>query len=475
MLLMDYIKHLTMVMLTVILMGCASYQPKPIVSSDAMAAFEARTFDSPSLKNFIQKNSEDKTRIWPLTAWDLNLLTLAALYYSPDLDVARAQWGVVKAGGATAEMIPNPGLGLVTQPANTVSGISSWPLGWNLDIPIEIAGKRGYRIKQSKQFSQAALFNLYGSAWRVRSRLKAALIELYQAQENGTWLKKQEASRSEMATLLERRFAEGAISFPETTQARITLAQSRLALQEAQKRQELALAQLAAAIGLPASSLKGVNLSFTGLTDVPRQENLPSSEARRQALLNRTDIRAALAEYEASQTALQLEIAKQYPDIHLGPAYLWDQGVRKWQVGVSFSLPIFNRNEGPIAEAEARREEAAAKFDALQARAINEVDSAWVSYQASTQQLTMADVLLQAQQKHQRSIVAEFNIGESDRLALSGGQLELIIAEQARLDAQVKVMQSLGLLEDAIQRPLAPEVFQPIITETNPRKEKKSP
>lgn len=473
MLLIDYIKYPTIVMLTVILMGCASYQPKPIVSSDAMAAFEARTLDSHSLKNFIQKNSEDKTRIWPLTSWDLNLLTLAALYYSPDLDVARAQWGVVKTGSATAEMIPNPGLGLVTQPANTVSSISSWPLGWNLDIPIEIAGKRGYRIKQSKQFSQAALFNLYGSAWRVRSRLKTALIALYQAQENETCLKKQETSRSEMVALLERRLAEGAISFPEITQARITLAQSRLALQEAQKRQELALAQLAAAIGLPVSSLEVVNISFTGLTDVPKQENLPSSEARRQALLNRTDIRAALAEYEASQTSLQLEIAKQYPDIHLGPAYLWNQGSRMWQVGVSFSLPFFNRNEGPIAEAEARREDAAAKFNALQARAVSEVDSAWASYQATSRQLISADTLFQEQQKHQRSIVAEYNIGETDRLALAGGQLELIAAEQARLDAQVKVMQSLGLLENAIQRPLAPDVFQPVIAETNPRKEKK--
>ncbi len=471
MLLMDYTKHLTAAILTAILMGCASYQPKPIASSDAMAAFEARTLDSPSLKNFIQQNSENKTRAWPLTSWDLNLLTLAALYYSPNLDVARAQWGVVKAGGATAEMRPNPGLGLLTKPANTVSGISSWPLGWNLDIPVEIAGKRGYRIQQSKYLSQAALFNLYGVAWRVRSRLKAALIELYQAQENETWLQKQEASRLEMATLLERRLTVGAISFPETTQAQIALAQSQSAFQEAQKRHDLALVQVSAAIGLPVSSLKGINLSFTGLTDIPKPENLPSPEARRQALLNRTDIRAALAEYEASQAALQLEISKQYPDIHLGPAYLWDQGIRKWQVGVSFSLPLFNRNGGPIAEAEARREEAAAKFNALQARAINEVESAWVSYQATSRQLISADTLFQEQQKHQRSIVAEFNIGESDQLAVSGGQLELTAAEQARLDAQVKAMQSLGLLEDAIQRPLVPEVFQPVIAETNPRKE----
>ncbi len=461
-------------MLVAMLTGCAGYQPKPIVSSDAMAALEARTLDDIGLKNFIRQNSENKTGDWPPAPWNLNLLTLAALYYSPDLDVARAQWGVVKAGAITAGTIPNPGLGLSTKP-NASLGTSPWPLAWNLDIPVETAGKRGYRIEQSKHLSQAAQFNLYGTAWQVRSRLKAAFIELYLTQARITWLEEQEASWSAMAGLLDRRFVEGEISLPEITQARIALAQSRAALQEAQRRYGAALAQVAGVIGLPAGRLQGINFSFAELTDVPKPDNLPSPEARRQALLNRTDIRAALAEHEASQTALQLEIARQYPDIHLGPAHVWDQDTLKWQLGVSFSLPVFNRNEGPIAEAETRREAAAAKFNALQARAMNEVDAAWASYQMVARQLITADAWLQEQQKRQRSIVAEFNAGESDRMALTGGQIELVTAELARLDAQVRAMQSGGMLEDAIQRPLAPEIFKPAIAETNPRKEEHQP
>lgn len=468
MLLMDYKKHLTTAILTAILVGCASYQPKPINSSDAIAGFEARNLDSPGLKNFIQQNSEDKTKAWPPSSWDLNLLTLAALYYSPDLDMARAQWGVVKAGTITAGTIPNPGLGLSTKP-NASFGTSPWPLAWNLNIPVVTASKRGYRIEQSKHLSQAALFNLYGTAWQVRSRLKAAFIELYLTQTRISQLGELEALWSEMAGLQDKRFSVGENSLPEITQAHIALTQSRAALQESQRRYGAALAQVAGVIGLPASRLQGIKLSFVELTDVPKPENLPSSEARRQALLNRMDIRAALAEYEASQAALQLEIARQYPDIQFGPAYQWDQDTLKWQLGVSFLLPAFNRNEGPIAEAEARREEAAAKFYALQARAINEVDAAWASYQTVARQLITADTALQEQHKRQRSVIAEFNAGESDRVTLTGGEVELVTAELARLDAQVKAMQSIGALEVAIQRPLAPEAFQPNIAETNPR------
>ena len=44
------------------------------------------------------------------------------------------------------------------------------------------------------------------------------------------------------------------------------------------------------------------------------------------ALLGRSDILSALADYAASQAALQLAVAKQYPDVHLTPGYSWNAG-----------------------------------------------------------------------------------------------------------------------------------------------------
>lgn len=467
-----FLRNPIIFMSVALLLGCSSFQSKPIVPRDTATAFEARTLDSSGFRDFVRQNGKDVTT-WPLTSWDASLLTLAAFYYHPDLDVARAQWGVAQAGVVSAGSIPNPGLSLSTQPASTISRASALPFGWNLDIPIETAGKRGYRIEQSKQLSESARFHLYGAAWQIRSRLKMALVELYSAQENLTLLREQETVRDEMVKLLNRRLEIGAISLPEATQARIALAQNSLALGEAQKRYDTALAQLATAIGLPISSLKGMKLSFDELTDLPKPETLPSEEARRQALLSRSDLLSALADYEASQSALQLEVAKQYPDIHFGPGYIWDQGERKWSVGLSFTLPVFNRNTGPIAEASARREQAAASFMALQARSINEVDLAWTNYQSAANQLANADSLLLAQQQQQRSITAEFNVGESDRLTLAASQLELVNAKLARLDAQVKEMLVLGSLEDATQHPLTQKELPPNLVEMNPRKEEK--
>lgn len=152
-------------------------------------------------------------------------------------------------------------------------------------------------------------------------------------------------------------------------------------------------------------------------------------------MLNRPDILSAIEEYAAAQEALQLEIAKQYPDIHIGPGYSWDQEANKWSLGFSLSLPVFNRNQGPIAEAEARCREAEAVFIALQSRIIGEIDRAFAGYCSVLQKLETADSLQSTKKKQLQSIQAMFNAGETDRLSLLGIQSELYSIALLRLDA----------------------------------------
>ena len=77
------------------------------------------------------------------------------------------------------------------------------------------------------------------------------------------------------------------------------------------------------------------------------------------------------------------EVAKQYPDVRLSPGYQYDQGDNEWSLGLSVDLPILNQNQGGIAEAEARRTEAAAKFNAIQAKVVAEIDRGTVVYKAA--------------------------------------------------------------------------------------------
>lgn len=156
----------------VMLSGCATYHAQPIDPAALMNTFETRTLDDPDLHRYVTSHLDGEASSRPPKRWDLTTLTLAAFYFSPDLDVARAKQDARQAAIQTAGQRPNPSLqfpfAYTTNPKN---GESPYTFGLGLDIPIEIAGKRGYRLAQARRLSNAARFNIGNVAWQVRSRL----------------------------------------------------------------------------------------------------------------------------------------------------------------------------------------------------------------------------------------------------------------------------------------------------------------
>lgn len=434
--------------------GCIHFQPKPLSPPAVLTAIESRRLDDPDLGSFLKANQQ--AAAWPPPAWDLTSLTLVAFYYHPDLDVARSLWAASRAAIVTAGERPNPtvtfGPGYnSTSPLNL---ITPWILTLGLDFTVETAGKRGYRMAEARQLSDAARLNIASVAWQVQSRVRQSLLDLYATTGAVALLDAQQQIQQANMALLERQLAAGAISSFEMTQARLAQDATRLAAHDALQRQAEARVALAAAMGVTVRSLDGIPLAFDAFERTPPA--LPAAEMRQQALLNRPDIISALTAYEASQAALQLEIARQYPDIHLGPGYQMDQAENKWTLGLSAPLPVFNHNEGAIAVAEARREEAAARFIGIQSRAIEEIDRAFAVYQAALARVTTADAVYADRQAQERTAQTQLAAGEISRLDLGNIELELASSQSARLDARVNVQLALGRLENAMQRPAAP-------------------
>jgi cobalt-zinc-cadmium efflux system outer membrane protein len=417
-----------------------------------MEAFDARRLTSPELGDFLLEN--DEVSSWPPAVWDLKSLTLAALYFHPDMDVARAQWGTARAGRITAGGRPNPTVGpLIGYNATTpVSEVAPWIPEISLEIPIETAGKRGFRIAQARQLSDAARWNILSAAWEVRSRLRGAMLETYAAAQKDSLLSEAKRLQEETVGILEIQEQNGEVSAYEVMQARVALDDSRLAGIEASRVKEEAMAHLAAAIGLPRKALDGVRISYDALSASP--PDFSAHEVRRHAVLNRSDIMAALSEYAASESALHLEIAKQYPDVSLGPNYQLDQTDSKWTIGLSLELPILNRNRGPIAEAEARRAESAAGFLSLQSQVLGELDAAIEDYRIALLKSQAADDLLAEIDKQAKVAGTKHELGEISTLELLGIELELNASAQARLEALVESQEAVGRLENAAQSPL---------------------
>jgi outer membrane protein, heavy metal efflux system len=271
-------------------------------------------------------------------------------------------------------------------------------------------------------------------------------------------------SRAEAVAVMEERRRAGETSDFEVSVSRAALAQAQLRARAEEGRHLTSRLALAAALGLPGGALDGVELAWPGF-DEPRPEDaFPAAAVLDSMRRNRLDLHRSLAEYEAAEAALRLEVARQYPDLRLVPGYTYDQGDSKLKLGLAVEVPIFHRHEGPIAEASARRETAAARVRSTQAAGIAEVQGALARYGAARRLLDEARSIAASLRDREASLRRRVEAGEDDRLALLVLEVELASAESLRVEALASARDALGQLEDALGAPIedgAPQAPRP--------------
>ncbi|KIG11197.1 outer membrane efflux protein [Burkholderia sp. MR1] len=451
-----------------LLAGCATYHAEPMAPARLARQFEQRSLASDDLRAFLAKALGHPVQPWPVARWNQRMLTLAAWDYNPALDVARAQWGTAKAGIQVADAIPNPVVQLPFQFATPNPGPGA-PFIWGpaLDIPIETAGKRGNRVDQATHLSESARLAIGNEAWKVRGQVRDALLALYAARERCAFLSRKTQALEQVVRMVRKRRSVGENSGPDVDAVVLVATQAEADLAAARSARQDALAQLASAIGLPVSALDGLPLDLDEFGTALAAP--PAADAQRDAIFHRADLLASLADYAAAESALQLEVAKQYPDIHLGPGYTYDTGTHKIGFGLAgITLPIFDQNQGNIAQAEAKRREAAARTAALQDSILGDLDHALARYRASLDAVQLSARHLTTARRQLDSEQASFAAGDIDRLTLTQAKAGYEANEMTHLDAVVAARQAAGALEDAMQRPLQPETAHQSLTLQEP-------
>jgi cobalt-zinc-cadmium efflux system outer membrane protein len=366
------------------------------------------------------------------------------------MDSARARIEEADAAVVTAGARPNPVL-------NISPGVPSpYLFSLDLEFPIETAGKRGHRVRSATESGQAARFDLAGQAWIVRSGVRAALLEYVLAERKYALLGAEEKLRTTQANLLQQRLTAGEIARSELDSAQIALSQSHLERVAAEDEIDQARGKLAASIGVPVSAMEGMQFSWSDLEAPPSEDSLTPEQIKRDAALNRMDVQQVLAHYAASEADLQLEIAKQYPDVQIGPGYTYEEKQNYFTLGLSVTLPIFNRNQGPIAEAEAKRKEAADAFIETQSKVIAQSEQALAAYTAASRELSESERSLQrtVQTQRERMVQQAARVGEEDQIVVTSVEIDGNALDQSRLEAIGRAQAALGELEDAVQRPL---------------------
>jgi outer membrane protein TolC len=443
----------------VFLAGCAHYEAKPLQPAETLEQLSERRLTDPRVIERVHTVVGTPISAETGYRWNRAELLVAALELSPALGEARAQLEQSTASVRTAHALQDPTLSLSSEYDVSRSDEPTWLWGIGTSFLLDTFVSRGLRTSIAQAGVRGAYADFSDAMWTLRKDVRLALLSAVVSARRIDLLQKDLQQREELSRLTRQRIDVGEGARPEGLQADLEVARARASLEEARRTQMDARAKLAAALGVPARSLEDVTLAWDVL-DTPgplSEETLRASRDR--ALLSRADLERAIADYTARDLELRQQVSAQYLQVSLGPGYTYDHGVRKVTFGASVALPVFNRNQGPIAEAYAAREAAGQHALVVQSTILNEVDSASAAYSAALAALERARAQREASDALAASARRAFDIDASDRPTLLAAEVAATTERLAELDALERAQQALGQLEDAVRAPLVgPEV-----------------
>jgi outer membrane protein TolC len=439
--------------LAVLGVGCAHYTAKPLEPVKSLQALEARRLDDPAVLEQVRAGNIPQPDGGK--GWGRAQLLVAALNLNPNVAEARALLARSLAAGRTARELQNPALSLSSEYDLTRAAESPWLWGLATSVLTDTFVSRGLRIDLAAANARGASIDFEEALWNVRRDLRSALLALQIDTRRVALLEADVASREQLLRLAEARVQAGESARSESMQSRLELSRARAALDDARTTLANKRSRLAGALGVSPAALAGLDLQFEELDAPPALETGRFSMLREQALLSRADLARAIAEYDTRELELKQQMGAQYLQFSVGPGYTYDHGIRKLTLGASMALPIFNQNQGPIAEALAAREAAGRHAEAVQATVFAEIDSARQAYDAAVSALARARDQRQTSESLAQSSRRAFELDATDRPSVLAAESSANTDRLVELDALDRAQQALGDLEDALRTPLA--------------------
>lgn len=437
-----------------ILAGCAhqTYEPQPIDTAAGQLQWLAGRTDDAALREVLAAQGVDVS-VWPMSDWNLAALTGLALQRSPNLAVARAELRWVEASQAVAKQ--RAGLGVeTTLEHHSAPGYKSspWTVGIVLDSMLTGSARRAAQADEADALQSEAVELAVQAAWQVRQRVRSSYRELHAAIARSEQAALTVQTRQALREAQQSRFERGASDSREALQARQSEAEAALQHAQARDAELRARLGLASAVGVPGDTLASLPMRFADVSGEPA--SLSPVDLQRLALLNRLDLRAALARHAAADAVLRIELARQWPEIVLKPGYSWDQGDNRWSLGVAINLPPGGDNRAPIEQARARRDLEAVRVSELQKAALARLEVTRQGASAAQIQLELAEAALRDTREQRARTERRFEAGDADRIERLTARLVEQEATRRLDDARAARWLALGELEDALQRPL---------------------
>jgi outer membrane protein TolC len=429
-----------------LLAACATYQAAPLDPKAQAGRYNARSVSDSGLMQFRVTAGESASS----TAWRPADLALAALYFVPALDEARGRYHAADAGEITAGARPRPGIaGSVEHNLGHGNEESPWGLELTGTFVIELGGKRGARVAIAQARTLEAESALREAAWNLALDARDAALAATGAEAGYRGATTEQRLTDSLLPRLEARYRDGSVSPADLAQFRSEVQAAHLTTQQSESEWHQAQARAAGAAGLPVEQLRRVSLTGESAEVCGGLPSVPRDSLQLLALGSRWSVAEALAAYQVAEGELRLEIARQRPDLNLGPGLFFDHGITRFLI--NFVLPTLpGGNTGPIREAEARRRTAAAHVAAVQEAVLVEMDEALDECDGAAREIRAADSLQLSTQTRSSVVYDSYQRGEVGLLEVGLANLEAVRAVRAQRIARQRGDMLRARLERAV-------------------------
>ena len=288
-----------------------------------------------------------------------------ALEGNPEVAAAKRQWEATEGQVLQGRSRPNPELAYSLEDTRSKTRTQSW----QLNLPVELGGKRAARTKAAEKTREQAQAQLAELQATVRANVAAAYFDVLTAQERLVLARDSAALAKSSTDTVSKRVAAGKVSPVEESKARVAEAGVRVELAQAASEQRNALSRLFALLGR-------IDAPYTVLDG--KAENLPSvpSLADLQPLISSAPgVVLARIEVDRREALTALEQSKRVPDVTVSVGMQRSNETQRNVLlfGVSVPLPIFDRNQGNLLEALKLEDKARDELQAASVRLHSEV------------------------------------------------------------------------------------------------------
>ena len=338
------------------------------------------------------RGAETNEALPPPTATNattLDTLVIEALDKSPELKFYEAEITAAKAGRKTAGLLANPEVtGTFGHERSTDNnGLSAEGVAWSVQVmqSFEWPGRLGLRKAIANRDLELADIGLRRFRMALAGRIRTVAYGLFAAQQEADAAKEVAERFTALRETMVQREPAGLTPLLETRVIEATELTMQRKASDANLAAQTALFELNQLRGQPPEqqlSIQEPELVFSPTID---QDSL-------LALARTNNFELRVRAVELAQQGFRVELARneRFPSLAVGPTISEDHGLERNRVigvGVSFPLPLWNRNGGNIEAAEARQIQAQASYTVAQREVERQVAAAALTYQTKLQEM----------------------------------------------------------------------------------------